>query len=152
MCNEKVAEMNNKIKHLEMIQGVINRMAQCSFMLKGWSVTLVVALLALSVASRDKIALMVVSFVPLIVFWILDSYYLWQERLFRGVYNYVRGLSENEIDFLMNPLAFKGGRNTWLSTMFSVTILTFYLALLAAMIVVIIFFSVSADSVCHGCR
>jgi len=28
--------MEYKIKHLEMIQGVINRLSQCSFMLKGW--------------------------------------------------------------------------------------------------------------------
>jgi len=33
--------MENKIKHLEMIQGVINRMASNSFALKGWAVTLV---------------------------------------------------------------------------------------------------------------
>ena len=33
--------MDNKIKHLELIQGIINRMAGNSFMLKGWAVTLV---------------------------------------------------------------------------------------------------------------
>ena len=33
--------MEKKIKHLEMIQGVINRMAGNSFALKGWSVTLI---------------------------------------------------------------------------------------------------------------
>ena len=36
--------MDAKLKHLEMIQGVINRMANCSFLLKGWSVTLIAAL------------------------------------------------------------------------------------------------------------
>ena len=29
--------------HLQMIQGVIDRMAQCSLQLKGWSVTLAIA-------------------------------------------------------------------------------------------------------------
>ena len=33
--------MDRKMKHLEMIQGVISRMANNSFMLKGWAVTLV---------------------------------------------------------------------------------------------------------------
>ena len=33
--------MENKIKYLEMIQSVINRMANNSFCLKGWTVTLV---------------------------------------------------------------------------------------------------------------
>lgn len=32
--------MDNKLKHLELIQGVINRMASNSFKLKGWAVTL----------------------------------------------------------------------------------------------------------------
>ena len=30
--------MNNKHKHLELIQGVINRLSTKSFLLKGWSV------------------------------------------------------------------------------------------------------------------
>jgi hypothetical protein len=131
--------MENKRKHLEMIQGVVNRMAQCSFMLKGWSVTLVAALLALSVAAQDKIALISVSFIPLIVFWILDSYYLWQERLFRAVYNHVATLDEDKVDFSMDTSAFVGGRNTWKSAMKSTTIRTFYLSLLATMIAVIVF-------------
>ena len=41
-------------KHLELIQGVINRMAGNSFHLKGWSVVLVSALFALA-ASNAKV-------------------------------------------------------------------------------------------------
>ena len=35
--------MDRKIKHLEFIQGVINRLASDSFRMKGWSVVLVSA-------------------------------------------------------------------------------------------------------------
>jgi hypothetical protein len=35
--------MGDKIKHLEMIQAVISRLANNSFLLKGWSITLVSA-------------------------------------------------------------------------------------------------------------
>jgi hypothetical protein len=38
---------DNKIKHLEFIQGVITRMNANSFQIKGWSVTITAALLAL---------------------------------------------------------------------------------------------------------
>ena len=38
--------MDKKLKHLEMVQGVINRMASNSFMLKGWAVTLVAGIFA----------------------------------------------------------------------------------------------------------
>ena len=40
--------MENKLKHLEFIQTVINRMAGNCFLLKGWAITLVAALFALS--------------------------------------------------------------------------------------------------------
>jgi hypothetical protein len=125
--------MEKKLKHLEFLQGIINRMANCSFLLKGWSVILVAALLALSAATQEKVALIAISFVPVIVFWILDGYYLWQERLFRAVYNAVREKDENKIDFKMNPLDFVAGRNTWLSTIFSKTIVLFYLSLIITM-------------------
>jgi len=144
--------MEKKLKHLEMIQGVVNRMAQCSFMLKGWSVTLVAALLALSVATSQKIALISVSFIPLIVFWILDAYYLWQERLFRAAYDHVRGLQEDKIDFSMNTSSFVCGRNTWKSTIKSKTICGFYLPLLIAMIAVIAFLVLIAVCKKFFCR
>ncbi len=125
--------MEKKQKHLEFLQGIITRMANCSFLLKGWSVILVAALLALTAATKEKVAFIAISFVPVIVFWLLDAYYLWQERLFRDVYNAVRTKDENEIDFEMNPLDFVGGRNTWLSTIFSKTIVLFYLSLIITM-------------------
>ena len=134
--NNEGGIMEKKLKHLEFLQGIINRMANCSFLLKGWSVILVAALLALSAATQEKVALIAISFVPVIVFWILDGYYLWQERLFRAVYNAVRTKDEDEINFEMNPLDFVGGDNTWFSTIFSKTILLFYLSLIITMTLV----------------
>lgn len=130
--------MEEKLKHLEMVQGVVNRMANSSFLLKGWSVTIVAALLALSVTTREKIALVSISFLPLLVFWILDGYYLWQERLFRKVYDKVSKLKEDEIDFSMNTKFCEEGSNTWLASIFSITILVFYLSLAITMLIVII--------------
>ena len=40
--------LEDKYKHLEMIQNIIQRMATNSFMLKGWAVTLIVAIFALA--------------------------------------------------------------------------------------------------------
>jgi hypothetical protein len=40
--------MDAQIAHLQMIQAVITRMGSNSFLLKGWSVTLVAALFALA--------------------------------------------------------------------------------------------------------
>lgn len=74
-----------RVKHLEMIEGVINRMASNSFLLKGWSVTLAAAILALTVKEgAGRAALVALSSV--VAFWALDAFYLRQERCFRKLY------------------------------------------------------------------
>ena len=45
---------SDKIKHLEFIQSNIARMNQCSFQMKGWTITIVSALLAIYVATMDN--------------------------------------------------------------------------------------------------
>ena len=72
--------MDKKLKHLELVQGVINRMANNSFMLKGWAVTLVAGIFALAGKDTDKLYFLV-AYIPVLVFWGLDAYYLLQERL-----------------------------------------------------------------------
>lgn len=132
--------MEKKIKHMEMIQGVVNRMASNSFALKGWTVTLVAGIFALASKDTEKMYFLV-AYVPIIIFWGLDTYYLLQERLFRALYDKVRNMKEDDIDFSMNTLLqeFKTEKNTFWSCFKSNTELWFYfpLALLSAGIIII---------------
>ena len=88
-----------KVKHLEFVQSNIARMNQCSFQMKGWMITVVSAMLALYAASISSESgsgnnmFIYTAVVPTILFWYLDSYYLKQERKFRGVYNDLIGIS-----------------------------------------------------------
>ena len=113
--------MENKLKHLEMIQGIINRMASNSFALKGWSVTLVAGIFALSSKDANEIYFLIAYI----------AYYLLQERLFRSLYGKVRRLSEEKIDFDMNIAKneFKSEKNTFCACMISVTEAGFYIPL-----------------------
>ena len=117
--------MEARLKHLEFIQGVIDRLAGNSFRLKGWSVVLVSALLVF-LAWRGRVEFAYIGFVPVLVFWGLDGYFLRQERLFRDLYDRVRTLDEADIDFSMGTGAF---RRTWLGAVFSRTLSAFYIAL-----------------------
>lgn len=134
--------MENKLKHLEMIQGVINRMANNSFMLKGWTVTLIAGIFVLSDQSANKLYFLI-AFVPIITFWLLDSYYLYQERLYRGLYEYVRLKDENDIDFSLKATHSqfgkhkKPGQDYWL-VVFSKTEFWFYMPLLVACIGILV--------------
>ncbi len=117
--------MTQKIKHLELIQCVINRLAANSFRIKGWAVILVSALLVLLVR-EGRTDLAWIGLVPVFVFWGLDGYFLWQERSFRSLYDHVRVLQDDHVDFSMDTSAF---RQFWLNTVFSVTLWPFYVAL-----------------------
>lgn len=85
----------HKLKHLEFIQTIIARMANNSFLIKGWSVTIAAAFFALAAKDSDQI-FSVLAIFPILVFWYLDAYYLRQERLFRHLYNKVR--TEKDIE------------------------------------------------------
>lgn len=123
--------MENKIKHLEMVQGIITRMNSNSFMLKGWAVTLVAGIFAL--ASKDtKEFYFLIAFIPVVTFWGLDAYYLLQERLYRALYKYISELDELDIDFSMNTNRtefLENEKNTFCSCFKSQTIICFYLPL-----------------------
>ena len=126
--------MEAKHKHLEFIQGIVVRLTSNAFRMKGWSVVLVAALLAV-LARQGRIEFAPIAFVPVLGFWGLDGYFLWQERLFRALYDHVRGLSEADIDFSMNVEQFRQGRaRTWLGATFSKTLVVFYGALALAVI------------------
>lgn len=111
-------------------------MAAHSFQLKGWTVTLVAALLAIASAAKGKAAYVAIAFIPVLVFWVLDAYFLWQERRFRAVFNHVRRLEEEAVDFDMNPPGLDEGAGSWGEAIFSKTLLIFYLSLAGLMAVV----------------
>ncbi len=78
-----------RVKHLQMIQVVINRLAGNSFALKGWSIVIVSALFALSAKDANE-RYAILALLPALCFWGLDAYYLRQEILFRAFYEAVR--------------------------------------------------------------
>lgn len=92
--------MDKKINHLNMIQAVISRMGNNSFSLKGWSVLIMVAVYAF--AGKSNARAVIVTLIPLIVFWFIDTYYLVLERLYRKLYDEVRIKDEDKIDFNMS--------------------------------------------------
>jgi len=127
--------MDNKRAHLEMIQGVINRLSSNSFLLKGWSVVLVSALFALA-AEGSNVSFVLIAYFPAVIFWGLDGYFLHQERLFRALYDRVRILAEEEIDFSMNTSLVKESVATWSEVTLSKTLVPFHGVVIASVVFV----------------
>ena len=90
-------EQTNKIGHLNMIQGIISRMGNNAFSLKQWAVGIMIAIYAFAGENSHKAV--IVTIIPLIVFWFLDSYYLMIERKYRCLYDEVRKKKKKNIDF-----------------------------------------------------
>lgn len=129
--------MENKRSHLEMIQGVVNRLSQNSFLLKGWSVILISALLALSAHNKNQ-AFVLLAYLPLIIFWFLDAYFLCQERLFRALYDKVRLMEESKIDFCMDISVITKESCKYRNVFFSKTLVAFHGTLFAAILIVML--------------
>ena len=128
-----------KLKHLEFIQNTITRMGNNSFIVKGWLITIVSALYALAAKDANKDYVLITYFaIP--TFWGLNGYFLSQERKFRDLYNAVRVMSEQQIDFSMDTKPYNSFRNSWFSSLFSIASLPLYLVTIAITLMIMFYF------------
>ncbi|MCB0522494.1 MAG: hypothetical protein H6577_10545 [Lewinellaceae bacterium] len=83
-------KQENLHKELEFIQAVILRMANNSFLVKGWAMTLMAGLIALGkdvLFDENQGNVYLIVIIALVIpFWWLDAFYLRQERIFRKIY------------------------------------------------------------------
>ncbi len=77
------------LKEIDLIQACINRMAQNSFMIKGWTISLVAVVLAVLPESFDLTGLCLIGIVATLCFWYLDAFFLRTEKLYRWKYEWV---------------------------------------------------------------
>lgn len=126
---------DEQLKHLEFIQNVVTRMNTNSFQIKGWTVTIVSAILAIYASTKNCYFVLSALF-PTTVFWFLDTYYLTQERKFRGLYNDVAGVSDKPKQiklFAMRPDLYTGGKYSYWDVFWSTTICKLYLSIIIAL-------------------
>jgi len=123
----------HRVKHLEMIQAIISRMAGNSFLMKGWTVTLVAAFFALAAKDANQ-KYVVVALLPALCFWGLDAFYLRQERLFRALYN--ASIPEDAVVplFSMDTSISKANVSSWIATLFSTVVVSYHLPIVLAIV------------------
>lgn len=93
------------MKEIDLVQNCISRMAQYSFIVKGWTISLVAALLALTPQKTNIRLLCIVCFVLTVCFWYLDATFLKTEKLYRRKYKWIianRGIT-SEFSFDLDP-------------------------------------------------
>ena len=94
--------MNNQVneilhKEIDIIQECIKRMADCSFKLKGWYISLVTLALTLLIGQGCKLSIVALFlFVVTTVFWGMDGFFLKTETLYRWKYEWVIDARQND--------------------------------------------------------
>jgi hypothetical protein len=126
----------DKRKHLEFIQGVINRMASNSFLFKGWSITIIAGISAFA-AKDSNSALMIVPIISTLLFWGVDAYYLMLERAFRNLYSTVSQKPANSIDYSMKPEGISA--SAWLKVLLGRWVLLLFYSTVLVMLVLLAF-------------
>lgn len=126
----------SQIKHLEFIHSTVNRLANNSFLIRGWSITLTGALVGISITSGQP-SLAAASLIPTIGFWLLDFFYLRQERLFRKLYIAVTQRDQRVPPFSMDVAPYRS-LVTRREVLLSPTLCLFYTPLLLVDVVALI--------------
>ena len=129
---------DRKIKHLEFIQSTISRMNSNSFLLKGWAITLASALFALAAKDSNN-RFILISYLVIPTFWMLDGFCLATERRYRDLYDKVRNQDEKEVSFDMDTSDFSHGNRCWARASFSKTLWPFYCVALSASLLITLF-------------
>ena len=118
-------------KEIDLIQSVITRMANNSFLLKGWLISIIAVVLALSkdsiVAGNISILFLLLCF-PTILFWYLDAFFLHREKCFRKLYEWVienRSKSNDHL-YSLDFTRFKKDVRCVFGIMFTQTLFPFY--------------------------
>lgn len=130
---------NQKTIYLQMIQNIINRMAENSFKIKGWAIGVMLAIFSFAGTQGDKRCILF-TIVPLIVLWGLDAYYLQLERKYRLFYDVKRkSKTDDSFDMNLNNIKIEMkdmSKICYFKCMFSLTEVLFYITCIITSIVV----------------
>lgn len=122
----------SRIRYLEAIQRVVDRLSNTSFIHKGWAVSLVAGLMALATSGTNH-GYVLIAYIPTVVFWLLDAYFLMMERQYRQLF-------EKNMDLSQELKYFSLKRDKANFTMFgeaalSITMLLTYIPLIGATLI-----------------
>jgi uncharacterized membrane protein len=130
------ATMEQKIAHLSMIQGVINRLASNASSMKSLAGTIAAAAIALyGTISHFQWVYLAAASLPVMTFWFLDVRYLSLEKAYRGLYDAVR--TDQKMDaFSMDYRPFIKSVPSTAMLLFTWSVIWFYGAILIAFVLI----------------
>lgn len=116
-------------KEIDLIQACITRMANNSFLLKGWTISIIAVVLALVDKAVNPAVLCLILLVPLFSFWYLDAFFLRTEKMYCKMYEWVlekRAKDDTTFMYDLNPHRFVSEVKPIGAVMWSLTLRWFY--------------------------
>jgi len=139
---EKIPYDSSTIQgYLGILQSVISRMSSNSAACKTWCVTIISAMIVF-ILNKEKPNNIWIAMVPLLLFFILDSYYLGLERHFRHIYNkfiqklHSDNVSINDLYLLVPHTDYGSSISSTINAFYSLSIWPFY-GLIALMLIIV---------------
>jgi len=105
MRDKKEISIEEIHKEIDLIQSCITRMAQNSFMIKGWFVSIYAVILALLPEKINLLLLCIALTAVNLIFWYLDGFFLRTEKVYRKIYDWVlemRPQNNRELMYQLN--------------------------------------------------
>lgn len=132
-------ESNSVQNYLNILQGIISRMATNSANCKTWCISLVSAILVV-IADKNKPNYAFITLIPIIFFFLLDAYYVAQERSFRAIFNnFIQALHSGKATienlFVLTPMRGFNIAQSLFEAVSSFAVYPFYLTLIVTVIV-----------------
>lgn len=132
-------------KEIDLIQSCISRMSKNSFSCKSWNLTVVAGAFALVSENINKWYICIVILCIDLCFWLIDSFFLLQEQLYRDKYEWViKKRIEGNKDYLydLDPynkkMNLKDKKRNLFKTAISPTLLPMYGGIASLIIIFII--------------
>lgn len=117
-------------KEIDLVQDCIKRMSNNSFLIKGWTITLVVAVIGIFSQNISNNILFRILALIIVSFWSLDSFYLYVERSYREIYKWIiveRPKGNMDKIYDLNRRRYKCGMKWYIQSMLAPTEFLFYI-------------------------
>ena len=130
---------NNRILYLQMIENIIHRMSEISANIKGFAVTVVAGITALSFADVSFVVL-AMSFASVLIFLWLDLYYLGLERKYKYLYEQKRrgGIVDFRLNLDLKESEIRKAKATKWQCLTSKSIYYFYVPLILFIVLILV--------------
>lgn len=129
----------NMLKYLEFLQNIITRMNTNSFQIKTFAITIASAIIAFFYNKNYDKSALVFYIVIILIFWILDAYYLRMERAYRDIYNDVIKGEKYELFNLSAKERLKNSKFNYCCIIFSWSLAPLYLCLIIMVLISLVF-------------